>query len=93
VTKSNLTGGLVTGGKSELLLPADQRSSSFYIGSWEFDPVKVGYVDEERLGSFYFDTSLKGNSNAGHEYGTGEYGTVPFSEDELWELVEYMKTL
>ena len=77
----------------ELLLPADQRSKSFYIGSWEFDPVKVGYVDEDRSGSFYFDTTLKGNSNAGHEYGTGEYGTDPFTENEIWALVEYMKTL
>ncbi len=77
----------------ELLLPADKRSKSFYIGSWEFDPVKVGYVDEERPGSFLFDTSLKGNSNSGHEYGTGEYGTDSFTEDEIWALVEYMKTL
>jgi RoxA-like, cytochrome c-like len=77
----------------ELLLPANQRSKSFYIGSWEFDPVKVGYVDDERPGSFYFDTTLRGNSNAGHEYGTGEYGADPFTEDEIWALVEYMKTL
>jgi len=77
----------------ELLLPAEQRSSSFYIGSWEFDPIKVGYVDDERPGSFFFDTTLKGNSNAGHEYGTGDYGTDPFTEDEIWALVEYMKTL
>ncbi len=77
----------------ELLLPAEQRSKTFYIGSWEFDPVKVGYVDEARSGSFYFDTSLKGNSNAGHEYGTGEYGTTPFTAEEIWSLVEYMKTL
>ena len=77
----------------ELLLPAEQRAKSFYIGSWEFDPVKVGYVDEERPGSFFFDTTLKGNSNAGHEYGTGEYGTDPFTEKEIWALIEYMKTL
>lgn len=77
----------------ELLLPAEQRSKTFYIGSWEFDPIKVGYVDEARSGSFFFDTSLKGNSNAGHEYGTGEYGATPFTEEEIWALVEYMKTL
>ena len=77
----------------ELLLPADQRTKSFYIGSWEFDPIKVGYVAEERSGSFLFDTTLKGNSNAGHEYGTGEYGAEPFTEDQIWALVEYMKTL
>jgi hypothetical protein len=40
-----------------------------------------------------FDTNLEGNSNAGHEYGTGEYGTDPFTEDEIWALIEYMKTL
>lgn len=77
----------------ELLLPAAKRTKSFYIGAWEFDPVKVGYVAEQRSGSFFFDTSLKGNSNAGHEYGTGEYGTAPFSEEEIWALIEYMKTL
>jgi processive rubber oxygenase RoxA-like protein len=77
----------------ELLLPASQRTKSFYIGAWEFDPVKVGYVDEERAGSFLFDTRLKGNSNAGHEYGTGEYGTDPFTDEEIWALVEYMKSL
>lgn len=77
----------------ELLLPADKRKKTFYIGSWEFDPIKVGYVDEARPGSFFFDTALKGNSNAGHEYGTGEYGTTPFTEDEIWALIEYMKTL
>jgi RoxA-like, cytochrome c-like len=77
----------------ELLLPANQRVKTFYIGSWEFDPVKVGYVAEQRSGSFFFDTTLKGNSNAGHEYGTGEYGSTPFTEDEVWALVEYMKTL
>lgn len=77
----------------ELLLPAEQRSKSFYIGSWDFDPVKVGYVDEERPGSFYFDTTLKGNSNAGHEYGTG-YDDLPvLTDDDRWALVEYMKTL
>jgi hypothetical protein len=77
----------------ELLTPASQRTKRFYIGSWEFDPVKVGYVDEERAGSFFFDTRLKGNSNAGHEYGTGEYGTDPFTDEEIWALVEYMKSL
>ena len=77
----------------ELLLPAQQRSKSFYIGAWEFDPVKVGYVDDERSGSFYLDTTLKGNSNAGHEYGTGYDGLPELSEDDRWALVEYMKTL
>ena len=29
----------------ELLLPAAGRSETFYIGSWEYDPVRVGYVN------------------------------------------------
>jgi hypothetical protein len=77
----------------QLLLPAEKRDKTFYIGSWEFDPVNVGYVSGKTPGSFLFDTSLEGNSNAGHEYGTGEYGKDPFSEDEIRALIEYMKTL
>jgi len=77
----------------QLLLPAEQRDKSFYIDPWEFDPVNVGYVSTQTPDSFFFDTTLKGNSNAGHEYGTGEYGTDPFTEDEIWALIEYMKTL
>ena len=77
----------------QLLLPAEKRDKTFYIGSWEFDPVNVGYVSTKTAGSFLFDTTLEGNSNAGHEYGTGEYGQEPFTEDEIWALIEYMKTL
>jgi len=77
----------------ELLLPARQRSKEFYIGTLEYDPEKVGYVNQQSENAFVFDTSLKGNSNAGHEYGRGEYGNEPFTEDEVHALLEYMKTL
>jgi len=77
----------------QLLLPAEKRDKTFYIGTWEFDPVNVGYVSTKTPGAFFFDTTLEGNSNAGHEYGTGEYGKDPFTEDEIWALIEYMKTL
>ena len=77
----------------QLLLPANKRDKAFYIGSWEFDPVNVGYVTNEAPGAFFFDTSLPGNSNSGHEYGTGYDGLPPLTEDEIWALVEYMKTL
>ena len=74
-------------------MPAEERSKSFYIGTWEYDPVKVGYVSENREGAFYFDTSLKGNSNAGHEYGTA-YDELPeLTEEDRWALLEYLKTL
>ncbi len=59
----------------ELLLPAKKRVKHFHLGSWEFDPKNVGYVSSVTDNDFVFDTSLPGNSNAGHEYGTGLYGT------------------
>lgn len=36
--------------------------------------------------------NVKGNSNAGHEYVTRKDGT-PLTDDERWQLAEYMKTL
>lgn len=72
----------------QLLLPSDQRVKSFTVGSREFDPVNVGFETAPYAGGFVFDTSKRGNSNAGHDYGTGK-----LTEAERWELVEYMKTL
>ncbi len=72
----------------QLLLPSEQRVTSFAVGSREFDPVNVGFESAPSTADFLFDTSLLGNSNAGHEYGTGK-----LSDAERWELVEYMKTL
>ncbi len=71
----------------ELLLPADQRSKTFHVGNREFDPAKVGYKTDPVPGSTLLDTSLPGNSNAGHD----TYGE--FTEEERWQLVEYMKSL
>ncbi|MBV9251913.1 MAG: hypothetical protein JO227_22070 [Acetobacteraceae bacterium] len=72
----------------ELLLPPAQRSHSFYIGSWEFDPKRVGLaVGSPFPGAFLFDTRLPGNSNAGHNYGTD------LTDPERAALIEYLKTL
>jgi hypothetical protein len=71
----------------ELLLPTKQRSQSFYVGSWRFDPKEVGYRSHPSKRAFLFDVTLPGNSNAGHEYGTD------LSEEERWDLVEFLKTL
>jgi cytochrome c5 len=81
----------------ELLLPAGQRSKTFTLGSRAYDPVRVGYAMDqpataEGYTPFTFDVSLKGNRNTGHEYLTKKDGT-PFTDDERWQLVEYMKTL
>ena len=77
----------------ELLLPAAERSETFYIGSWEYDTERVGYANRPEPGAFLVDTTLPGNSNAGHEYGTGADGLALLSEAEVWALLEYLKTL
>lgn len=71
----------------ELLLPSNERTSKFYVGSREFDAKKVGFKTEQAPGTTLFDTSLQGNSNAGHD----TYGT--FNEEQRWQLVEYLKSL
>ena len=75
----------------ELLKPASADDASkaappkFTVGNREFDPIHVGYRSDS--GPFEFDTTLEGNSNVGHEFGTG------LSDDERFELIEYLKTL
>ncbi len=75
----------------ELLLPQEQRSKTFFLGSREFDAKKVGFVSTDQTPgtqAFKFDTTLKGNSNHGHTYGANE-----LSEQERLALLEYLKTL
>ncbi len=69
----------------QLLLPASQRLATFKVGSREFDPQNVGF--DLASGTFEFDTSVVGNSNKGHEYGK------QLSNEERWQLVEFLKTL
>jgi hypothetical protein len=72
----------------DLLLPPGQRPKAFYVGNWEFNPDIVGYdMKAETPGAFLFDTSIRGNSNAGHLYGTD------ITEDDRKALIEYLKTL
>lgn len=70
----------------DLLLPVEQRPKQFAVGSWKFDPQKVGYVYDGKT-PWVLDTTVKGNSNQGHEYGT------QLSDEDRWALVEYLKTL
>ncbi|HWZ45136.1 MAG TPA: di-heme-cytochrome C peroxidase [Candidatus Saccharimonadales bacterium] len=80
----------------DLLLPkkgpqdppeGEYRPDKFMVGSREFDPVKVGLRSSGYEG-FHFDVEDKGNSNAGHEY-----GTKVLSKEERLDLVEYLKSL
>lgn len=73
----------------DLLQPEDKRPKKFYRGSNIYDPRKAGFRTEP-LGNGRqspYDCGLPGNSNQGHLYG------VDLSNDEKWELIEYLKTL
>jgi hypothetical protein len=80
----------------EMLLPAKERTKKFYIGR-EFDPVKVGLDISGGSGTFLMDTSVRGNSNAGHSFedgvrGNGIIGPL-FTDEQRWALVEYLKSI
>ena len=74
----------------DLLEPPDRRTSAFYRGYDLYDPDRVGFVssgpDAERSG-YYFDTSVRGNGNQGHVYGTD------LDPAAKRALIEYLKTL
>ena len=80
-----------------LLLPASERPERFWLGSIEFDPVRVGYVATRLRGGFEVDTSAVGSSNAGHEFSEGPLGAGrigrALTDEERWAIVEYLKTL
>ncbi len=71
----------------ELLLPPEQRSAQFYVGSKKFDPVRVGLDTRDKKNAALFDTTQVGNGNGGHYWGTD------FSDAERMAVIEYMKTL
>lgn len=75
----------------DLLEPADKRAKEFYRGYDVYDQVNVGFVStvasEGEQKFFRYDTTLPGNSNSGHLYGTD------LSTEEKDALVEYMKKL
>jgi len=74
---------------ADLLEPAASRPAKFWRGYDVFDATKVGFVvqgpEAERVGTAY-DTTLPGNSNAGHNYATD----IP--ADQKRALLEYLKT-
>ena len=75
----------------DLLEPPAKRPETFYRGYDVFDRNNVGFVSDvaEENGKQYFklDTTLPGNSNSGHLYGTD----LPAKDKDA--LVEYMKQL
>jgi cytochrome c peroxidase len=74
----------------DLLEPVTKRPKLFWRGYDVYDQAKVGFVSDgaeaQRIGT-RLDTTSKGGSNQGHEFGTG------LSGPEKEALVEYLKTL
>lgn len=71
----------------ELLRPAASRQKKFYVGSREFDPERVGFDGSAGASRSLFDSSLPGNTNVGHEYGTA------LNEGQRIGLIEFLKSL
>jgi len=74
----------------DMLEPVENRPKSFYRGNDVYDQQTVGFVsDVESRGGrpfFRYDSSLRGNSNAGHLYGT------ELKPEEKTALIEFLKT-
>jgi hypothetical protein len=74
----------------DLLNPPEQRPKVFFTGYDLYDYDNLGFVstgpEAERFGQRY-DTSVSGNGNGGHLYGTN---LTPAEKDAL---LEFMKTL
>ena len=81
----------------DLLSPVSERPDSFYLGSLDFDPDRIGFDHTERPGLFLMDTTVDGNRNTGHEFADGRRGggiIGPFlTPDQRLALIEYIKTL
>ena len=85
----------------DLLGDPEKRPPTFYLGSREYDPVKLGYKTDPITDGFEFKTSIRGNSNRGHEFRKdyskdkeipGVIGPA-LSVDDRKALIEYLKTL
>jgi hypothetical protein len=79
-----------------LLSPLSERPEKFYLGTHEYDAVRVGYLSTELSGGYVFDTSKSGNHNTGHVFDDNhDKGTIgpKLTEAQRWQLLEYLKTL
>jgi hypothetical protein len=70
-------------------MPPDQRPKVFFRGYDVYDWDRVGFVSqgsEAESTGFRYDTSVRGNGNGGHVYGTD------LSARDKAALIEYLKT-
>jgi mono/diheme cytochrome c family protein len=79
----------------DLLRPANERPTTFKLGTKEYDPVKLGFVVDgprfltpPRMQPFTYDTRQIGNWNTGHEW-----WFYPDLDDEMrYDIIEFLKT-
>jgi mono/diheme cytochrome c family protein len=81
----------------QLLSPQDERDTTFYRGTFDYDPRHLGYQTGPFAGGFLYDTRLTGNRNSGHEFRDGPRGAGVIGRllqpQERWALLEYLKVL
>ena len=73
-----------------MLNKSSDRPKQFYRGYDVYDPEYVGFVSTDaaaRESSFLLDTTVEGNDNSGHEFGTD------LNASDKKSLIEYLKTL
>jgi len=84
-----------------LLSPVEERPPTFWLGNREYDPDVLGYKTDYLKNGFEFKTSIRGNSNSGHQF-RKEYdkdkpvkGIIgpALSPDDRKALIAYLKTL
>lgn len=81
----------------QLLSPVSERDKQFWVGSFEYDPKRAGFLTEPFEGGFLFDTAVTGNGNRGHEFRDGcrVDGVIgrALAPEERWALIEYLKVM
>ncbi len=77
-------------------LLSDTRPGRFRFGSREYDPVHLGYTEDDSPASMLLETSISGNHNTGHWWTDdknrpGRIGPK-LSDDEKYAIIEYLKS-
>lgn len=68
-------------------MEAPALGAPFAVGTIELDPIAVGVTLDGPGSTFTLDTTVVGNHNGGHAYGTD------LPDGDKRALIEYLKTL